>query len=203
MGEAVGVIAAQSIGEPGTQLTLRTFHIGGTASLFARQPEIRAKTGGIVKYNASKTVKLGEGKFKVFNKEFIIGIYDGPNPEESRELEKYKLEPGSVIYFADGAKIAPKDLLGTWDPYNTPILTENDGVVEYIDIIEGETMEMRKDKVTGKRERFIKPVFHQDLHPQIAIRDEETQEVLDYYPISAGAIVEKKNGQKVKVGDRR
>jgi DNA-directed RNA polymerase subunit beta' len=203
-GEAVGIIAAQSIGEPGTQLTMRTFHIGGTASLFARQPEIRAKISGIVKYDQSKTVAegKGKGKFKVFNKEFVIGIYDGPDPAVSRELEKYKLEPGSVIYFGDGDKVAPKDLLCTWDPYNTPILTESDGKVEYIDIVEGETMEMKKDKVTGKRERFIKSVFHQDLHPQIAIKDEKTGEVLDYYPISAGAIVEKKNGQNVKVGDR-
>ncbi|MCX6348831.1 MAG: DNA-directed RNA polymerase subunit beta', partial [Candidatus Aureabacteria bacterium] len=202
LGDAVGIIAAQSIGEPGTQLTMRTFHIGGTASLFARQPEIRAKEAGLVRYDERlRTVALGSNRFKVLNKEGTIAIYDSEGAK-ARELERYKLEVGTVLEVSAGEKVEKKHLLATWDPYNIPVLTEKDGIVEHLDIIEGETMEIRVDKATRKRERVIMPVISHDLHPQIAIRHARTKEVMAYYSIPAQAILEAGNGQTVKAGAR-
>jgi DNA-directed RNA polymerase subunit beta' len=204
LGDAVGIIAAQSIGEPGTQLTMRTFHIGGTASLFARQPEIRTKGNGIIRYDERlRVVPTGTDKkhFKVINEGGTIAIYDSEGAK-ARELERYKLEVGAILEVADGQKVEKKQLLATWDPYNISILTEQDGVVEYLEIVEGETMEIRVDKATRKRERAIKLAISHDKHPQIVIRKGQTKEALAYYSIPAQAIIEVNNGATVKAGDR-
>jgi len=201
LGDSVGIIAAQSIGEPGTQLTMRTFHIGGTASLFARQPKIQTRNQGVVKYDGLKTVALDKGTFKVLNKDGTIAVYDSEGAK-ARELERWKLEVGSIIFVPDGGKVKKKQPLVEWDPYNIPILTEKDGIVEYIDIIEGETMERKLDRATGGRARVILPITGQERHPQIAVKQGEKGEVLAYYSIPAGALVDVEDGQKVKAGDR-
>jgi DNA-directed RNA polymerase subunit beta' len=115
----------------------------------------------------------------VINEGGTIAIYDSEGAK-ARELERYKLEVGAVLEVADGEKVKEKQLLATWDPYNISILTEQDGVVEYIDIVEGETMEIRVDKATRKRERAIKLVISHDKHPQIVIRKGQTKDALAY-----------------------
>ncbi len=203
LGEAVGIIAAQSIGEPGTQLTMRTFHIGGTASLFARQPEYRAKAAGIVKYERLETVPGPEkGTFVVLKSGGTLTIYDEEAFKKGQEveLERFKIEVGSELYVADESKVEKRQLLVSWDPHSTPILSENDGVVEYIDIIEGETMEVQRTK--NRMERLIKPVTGRKYHPQINIREKKTKKKLEIDLIPSGAIVEVEDGAEVKAGDR-
>ena len=200
VGDPVGIIAAQSIGEPGTQLTMRTFHIGGTASLFARQPEVRVKNSGVVKYDRLKTVSLAAGNFRVLNKEGTIAIYDSDGPA-AQELERYKIEVGSEVFIPDGGKIEKKQLLAAWDPYNIPILTEVDGKVEYLDLIKDKTFEIQVDRVTGTKELVVKQLAGADKHPQIVIKN-PAGEVLAYCSLPAGAHVEVGNGKKVKAGDR-
>nr|HPQ67179.1 DNA-directed RNA polymerase subunit beta' [bacterium] len=201
LGDAVGIIAAQSIGEPGTQLTMRTFHIGGTASLFARRPEIISKYNAVIQYDPSKCVEVEGGNFKVLQKgeELIFFESDKPN---SRELDRYKLEIGTVIRFPSGGQVKKKDLVAEWDPYNTPILTDKEGEVLFIDIVEGETLEVKKGADGKVMERVIVSPVGQEKHPQIAIRDARTRSVLGYISIPTGAVVDVEDGQAVKAGDR-
>ena len=133
LGEAVGIIAAQSIGEPGTQLTMRTFHIGGTASQTFKQPIIKAKNDGVVRFNDLRTVQALDGNWIVLNKNGSITIHD----EDGRELERYNIVIGSVISVADGGNVKKGETFVQWDPYNVPILTEKAGKIEFRDMIAG------------------------------------------------------------------
>src|SRR5205823_2840210 len=133
LGEAVGIIAAQSIGEPGTQLTMRTFHIGGTASQVFKQPQIKAKYEGIVRYNDLRLVELEDGNNIVLNKNGSVSIL----AEDGRELETHNVVIGSVVAIRDGGKVRKGETFVQWDPYNVPILSEKAGRVKFHDIIEG------------------------------------------------------------------
>jgi DNA-directed RNA polymerase beta' subunit len=196
LGESVGIIAAQSIGEPGTQLTMRTFHIGGTASQVFKQPQIKAKQEGRLQYNDLRVVESAEGKFIALNKNGSIGLH----AEDGRELEKYTIVIGSSISVADGGKVKKGEVFVEWDPYNVPILTEKSGVIEFADIIEGVTMKRETNDSTGLVESVI--IEHkEDLHPQIAVRGPDGA-LLASYSIPAGAHIEVKGGQKVRAGDR-
>src|SRR5437773_10832809 len=135
LGEAVGIIAAQSIGEPGTQLTMRTFHIGGTASQVFKQPQIKAKYDGTVRYNDLRLVELEDGNNIVLNKNGSISVL----AEDGRELETHNVVIGSVIAVRDGGKVRKGETFVQWDPYNVPILSEKAGRVKFHDIIEGVT----------------------------------------------------------------
>src|SRR5204863_3825453 len=135
LGEAVGIIAAQSIGEPGTQLTMRTFHIGGTASQVFKQPQIKAKYDGTVRYNDLRLVELEDGNNIVLNKNGSISVL----AEDGRELETHNVVIGSVIAVADGGKVRKGDTLGQWEPYHVRILSEKCGRVKFHDIVEGVT----------------------------------------------------------------
>ncbi|MBM3255398.1 MAG: DNA-directed RNA polymerase subunit beta', partial [Candidatus Omnitrophica bacterium] len=194
VGEAVGVIAAQSIGEPGTQLTMRTFHIGGTASRTVAQSFIKAKNKGVVKYHALRIVAK--------NKEFIVLNRTGSlsiNDKQGRELERYPLPQGSVIGITDGGEVAKGVAFVRWDPYTLPILTEVSGLVKYEDIKEGVTIREELNPVTKMTERVV--VEHkQEHHPQILILDEK-KEVLGIYPIPVEAHILVKDGQKIGAGD--
>ncbi|HEY8967047.1 MAG TPA: DNA-directed RNA polymerase subunit beta' [Candidatus Methylacidiphilales bacterium] len=197
LGEAVGVIAAQSIGEPGTQLTMRTFHIGGTASQIFKQPQIKAKSDGVVRFNDLRVVKSTEGQYIALTKNGTVSIHD----EDGRELESYTIVIGSVISVAEGAKVKKGQLFVQWDPYNVPILTEKAGIIDFRDIIEGVTMKRELDEATKQIGTVI--IDHkEDLHPQIVILDEKTKEVLASYSIPSGAHVEVKSGQKAEAGQR-
>lgn len=192
-GEAVGIIAAQSIGEPGTQLTMRTFHIGGTASRIIEQSHQAAKNEGAVKYHGLKTVKTKQG-IVVLNRNGQISV----NDDSGRELERYAVPQGTVLQAEEGAKVKKDDIVMRWDPYTTPILTEAAGRVRFEDIKEGVTMREEVNVSTGLAERVI--IEHKgDYHPQIIIQGED-KEILAFYSIPAGAHVAVKDGQDVEAG---
>jgi DNA-directed RNA polymerase subunit beta' len=213
LGEAVGIIAAQSIGEPGTQLTMRTFHIGGTASQTFKQPIIKAKNDGTVRFNDLRTVQALDGSWIALNKNGSITVHG----EDGRELERYNVVIGSMIAVADGAAVKGPDkdkhsktlrdkegklcegqTLVQWDPYNVPILTDKSGKIEFRDMIAGVTIKRDVDEATGLMGTVI--IEHkEDLHPQIVIVDDK-KEVLASYSIPAGAHVIVEEGHKVRAG---
>ncbi|PYK96855.1 MAG: DNA-directed RNA polymerase subunit beta', partial [Verrucomicrobia bacterium] len=194
LGEAVGIIAAQSIGEPGTQLTMRTFHIGGTASQVFKQPQIKAKYDGAVRYNDLRLVELEDGNNIVLNKNGSISVL----AEDGRELETHNVVIGSVIAVADGGKVRKGETFVQWDPYNVPILSEKAGRVKFHDIIEGVTMKQEMDETTGQEAMVI--IEHkEDLHPQVIIADEKG-EVVANYPIPSGAHIVVSAGDKIVAG---
>ena len=194
LGEAVGIIAAQSIGEPGTQLTMRTFHIGGTASQVFKQPQIKAKFDGAVRYNDLRLVELEDGNNIVLNKNGSISVL----AEDGRELEAHNIVIGSVISRPDGGKVKKGETFVQWDPYNVPILSEKAGRVKFHDIIEGVTMKQEVDETTGQEAMVI--IEHkEDLHPQIIIADEKG-EVAANYPIPSGAHIVVNEGDKIVAG---
>ncbi len=194
LGEAVGIIAAQSIGEPGTQLTMRTFHIGGTASQTFKQPIIKAKNDGTVQFNDLRTVQALDGSWIVLNKNGSIGVHN----EEGRELERYNVVVGSVISRENGAPVKKGETFVQWDPYNVPILTDKGGKIEFRDMISGVTIKREVDEATGLMGTMV--IEHkEDLHPQIVIVDDK-KEVLASYSIPAGAHVIVEEGQKVRGG---
>ena len=194
LGEAVGIIAAQSIGEPGTQLTMRTFHIGGTASQVFKQPQIKAKFDGAVRYNELRLVGLEDGSNIVLNKNGSISIV----AEDGRELETHNIVIGSVISVANGGRVKRGDTFVQWDPYNVPILSEKAGRVQFQDIIEVVTMKQEVDETTAQ-EAMVVIEHKEDLHPQIIIADDRG-EALANYPIPSGAHIVVGEGDKIVAG---
>jgi DNA-directed RNA polymerase subunit beta' len=202
LGEAVGIIAAQSIGEPGTQLTMRTFHIGGTASRIVEQSFVKAKNEGLVKYHNLKTVKTKLGEIVVLNRNGQISI----NDESGRESERYTVLQGAILQKEENQRILKDEMLIKWDPYTSPILTETSGKVRYEDIFdknpdpkkEGTTMREELDDQTGLIGRVI--IDHKmEYHPQIIILNKDN-EILALYPIPSGAHIVVKDGQSVEAG---
>lgn len=196
LGDAVGIIAAQSIGEPGTQLTMRTFHIGGTASSVFKQPQLVAKHDGIVKYGELlKTVTKDDGSAVVLNKNESIAICD----ENGRDLENFSPPVGAIIDVPDGEKVEKNQSFVKWDPYNTPILSESEGVIDFHDFTPGVTVQQEVNEATGHEEMVV--MEHKgDLHPQIVLRDAKSKKELAYYSIPAGAHVVVSKGDKVPSG---
>ena len=195
IGEAVGIIAAQSIGEPGTQLTMRTFHVGGVASSSFKQPIIKAKHSGIVAYKDVRAVKDADGNFVSLNKKGEITIKN----KDGLVLESYSLVMGSAISIPDGETVKKGQTFVTWDPYNVPILTEKAGKVEFRDMIKGITVQSETDKETGKKGMVVTE-HKEDLHPQIVITDKKSGEVIASASIPVGAHLSVKEGQSVKGG---
>ena len=167
-GEAVGVIAAQSIGEPGTQLTMRTFHIGGTASRRAEQTSLEARNEGRAKFININYVINSEGHPIVMNRNGELAIVD----ETGREREKYSVVYGAKIKVQPDEKVIAGQSIAEWDPYTMPILTEISGRVKFGDIIEGVTMEEQVDEVTGLSRKVIIETRDADKRPRITIKDE-------------------------------
>ena len=194
LGEATGIIAAQSIGEPGTQLTMRTFHIGGTASQVFKQPQIKAKFEGIVRYNDLRLVELEDGNNIVLNKNGSVSILG----EDGRELENHNVVIGSVISFKDGSRLKKGETFVQWDPYNVPILSEKAGKIKFADIIEGVTMKQEVDETTSQ-EAMVVIEHKEDLHPQIMILDDHDEPVANY-PIPSGAHIVVSEGDKIVAG---
>jgi DNA-directed RNA polymerase subunit beta' len=194
LGEATGIIAAQSIGEPGTQLTMRTFHIGGTASQVFKQPQIKAKFEGLIRYNELRIVQLEDGNNIVLNKNGSVSILG----DDGRELENHTVVIGAVISVSDGGKVKKGETFVQWDPYNVPILSEKAGRVKFHDIIEGVTMKQEMDETTGQEAMVI--IEHkEDLHPQIMILD-ENGEASANYPIPSGAHIVLAEDDKIVAG---
>jgi DNA-directed RNA polymerase subunit beta' len=204
-GQAVGILAAQSIGEPGTQLTMRTFHIGGTASRRVEQADIRARVNGNIKFVDLKVSKNSEKQFVVMNRrggKFTI-LSDG-----GRELESFPIIYGAHLHVKDGAKVKAGDLLATWDPFTTPILSEVNGSVKFGDIALGKTMQEKVDPVTGKSSHTIIESKSADERPRISVKDKDGKtaklpgtsgQARYILPINAILLVEE--GDEVKAGD--
>ena len=192
LGQPVGIIAAQSIGEPGTQLTMRTFHIGGTASSVFKQPKVIAKSSGTIKYENVRSVKVDENNV-VLNKNGSILVVD----EDGREMERYITVIGALVSVDDGGTVEAGETFIQWDPYSVPILSEHNGTVQFRDFIEGVTVQKGVDEATGV-EGLTVMEHKEDLHPQIVIRDASGQE--GFYSIPAGAQVMISEGEKVHAG---
>lgn len=195
VGDSVGVIAAQSIGEPGTQLTMRTFHIGGTASSVFKQPEITAGKSGYVQYKSIRKVTV-DGKSIVLNKNGTVHIVG----EDGGELETHNIVMGAVISIKDGDWVEAGEKFVEWDPYIVPIICEHDGEIDFHDFIEGVTVGKGRDDVTGLEEITLME-HKEDHHPQIIVKDPKTGKPLSYYPGPSGAHVMVERGQKVKAGE--
>ena len=167
-GEAVGVIAAQSIGEPGTQLTMRTFHIGGTATRVSEQNTQDAKTGGFVKFIGIFTVRNKVGELIAMNRNGIVAIVD----EKGREKERYPVVYGAKIVVDGGAKVNANDILLEWDPYTFSILTEVTGVVHFKDLQDGITVQEQVDEITGLSQWVVTDSLDEKRMPAIVVRPE-------------------------------
>ena len=192
-GMAVGIIAAQSIGEPGTQLTMRTFHIGGTAARPVEESEIKAKKQGMVKFTRMKVVRNDAGQQVVLTRNGEILVLD----PKGRELEKYEVPAGANLLVDENQEVKPGAVLCQWDPHAIPILAEVGGKVRFEDIIEGETMRLEKDP-SGHERRLI--MEHKgDLHPQIVLED-ATGKILDFYYLPEKAHIEVNEGSQISAG---
>jgi DNA-directed RNA polymerase subunit beta' len=209
-GEAVGVIAAQSIGEPGTQLTMRTFHIGGAASRAAAASSITIKSPGHVRLHNIKIVKHeASGNNVAVSRSGELGLIDA----QGREKERYKVPYGAVISVNDGDAVEPGQIVATWDPHTHPIITEVAGYISLIDFVEGVTVNKQIDEVTGLSSRVIsdpktRGASGKDLRPMARLIDENGVDLAlagtdlpAQYALPPGAIISLNDGAKVDVGD--
>ena len=208
-GEAVGVIAAQSIGEPGTQLTMRTFHIGGAASRAAADDSVQVKASGVVRLQNMKAVIRPDGNLVATSRSSILGVTD----EHGRERERYKLPYGTVIRVLDGAKVEAGQVLANWDPHTHPIVTEMAGKVQFIGLEDGITVKRQTDDITGLTTIEIidakdRPLAGKDIRPMIKLIDEKGEDVLHangesavQYLLPGKAIVNLVDGANVVIGD--
>jgi len=199
IGEAVGVIAAQSIGEPGTQLTMRTFHIGGAAQRGTEQSSISAIADGKVKISDKGTIIDRDGKIVVISRTSEITLLD----VNGKEIHSYKLPYGSVITHKHGSAVKKGDHLAEWDPYNIPVVAETNGVVRYNDLTENVSLREKIEESTGVSTKIVmdwKQYSKQDLKPRLSImvgKDAAAKE----YSLSIGTIIGVSNGDEVKAGD--
>lgn len=210
MGEAVGIIAAQSIGEPGTQLTMRTFHLGGIASA-SLTPEIVAEDEGILVYTVLRTVQNAEGQWVALNKNGFLNIVrdEGRPLEEYKKLlstksieplQTFKVELGTKILLADGSKVKPGIKVAEWEQHNIPIICDRPGYVKYEDLVEGISTERDVNKQTGQSELIVKQ-HRGELHPQIVIyADKEFKELVGTYPLPSSAIISVEEGHYSTAG---
>ncbi|MBX3691987.1 DNA-directed RNA polymerase subunit beta' [Dokdonella sp.] len=209
IGEAVGVIAAQSIGEPGTQLTMRTFHIGGAASRAAAVDNVQVKTTGTLKFNNLKTVQHANGNLVAVSRSGELSIMDA----HGRERERYKVPYGAVIDVKDGAAVKAGQTIAKWDPHTHPIVSEVAGVIRFVDFQDGITVQEQVDELTGLASSVVTDPKRRggsakDLRPMVRIVDKKGGElrlpgtdIPAQYFLPAGAIVSLQNGVEVGVGD--
>jgi DNA-directed RNA polymerase subunit beta' len=209
IGEAVGVIAAQSIGEPGTQLTMRTFHIGGAASRATAVNNVQVKSKGTVKLHNLKTVKHISGNLIAVSRSGELAMIDS----HGRERERYKIPYGAVLSIADGMEIQAGQVVAQWDPHTHPIITEVAGVIKFADLIEGVTMTRQTDEVTGLSSIVImspkqRSATGKELRPMVKLTDPNGEDIIiagtnlpAHYFLPNGAIITLENGSSVGVGD--
>ncbi|RLS66998.1 MAG: DNA-directed RNA polymerase subunit beta' [Planctomycetota bacterium] len=192
-GMAVGIIAAQSIGEPGTQLTMRTFHIGGVGQRAIEENESKAKKAGTVKFTRIRTVQTEQGEQIVLARNGEISVID----PKGRELEKFEIPAGAILKVTENEEVKPGALLVQWDPHSIPILSEVSGKVRYEDVIEGETLRIEKDP-SGHVRRMV--MEHKGVyHPQVVLED-ESGKILDFYYLPEKAYIEVAQGEIVAAG---
>merc|ERR1712000_671181 len=209
VGEAVGVIAAQSIGEPGTQLTMRTFHIGGAASRSSAADSVQVKNAGTIRVHNMKTVTRDNGVLVAVSRSGAIAVAD----EHGREREFYKLPYGAVISVKDGDKVESGQKVASWDPHTHPIVTEVKGRIEFVGMEEGITINRQTDELTGLSNIEVidpkdRPAAGKDIRPMVKLVDASGNDVLlpntnapAQYLLPANALVSQENGAEVTVGD--
>jgi len=204
VGETVGIIAAQSIGEPGTQLTMRTFHIGGTASKEIERSNIKASNAGHVVFSRIRTVENTRGEFMVMGKSGQLKIVD----DQGREREKYFLPTGAKLFVRADEKVSKGQMLAEWDPFNEPFVTDIQGRLKFSDIIEGRTYQEKVDETTGRATMTITEYRSTNFRPSVSIcddkgrvkmRPETSSEAIFQLPV--GAILMVQDGDKVQAGD--
>jgi DNA-directed RNA polymerase subunit beta' len=194
-GMAVGIIAAQSIGEPGTQLTMRTFHIGGVVKREVGENEAKTKKGGVVKYERINDVINDKGERVALSSGTGEILILGPN---GRAVETFSIPNGSLLQVANGATVAPMTVLAKWDPHITPILSEKGGKVRLVEIVENQTLRKDRDETTGA-ERWVIMEHKGDLHPRLNLEDDAGQ-VLETHYMPERAVLEVREGGKVSPG---
>jgi DNA-directed RNA polymerase subunit beta' len=209
IGEAVGVVAAQSIGEPGTQLTMRTFHIGGAASRAAAVSNIEVKYGGILRRQNIKMLQHEKGHQVVISRSGEIVIHDA----DGRERERYKIPYGAILTVDEGEEVQPGQVVADWDPHTHPVISEVAGQVQFSDMDEGLTVERQVDEITGLTSTVIidpkqRTSAAKDLRPIIKLIDKKGVELLipgteipAHYLLPANAVVNIEDGAEIKVGD--
>ncbi|MCW3847488.1 DNA-directed RNA polymerase subunit beta' [Sphingomonas sp. LB-2] len=200
IGEAVGVIAAQSIGEPGTQLTMRTFHIGGAAQL-NETSNLEATSDGQIEYRDLRIIKDQRGRRVVLSRSGELAIVD----MDGRELAVHRIPYGAHVLFDDGHIVSAGDRMAEWDPFTMPVITENPGVVKYQDLIDGKTMTEQADEATGITQRVVTEnrgisAKKEDLRPRLTLLDEGSGEA-GRYMLAAGAVLSVEDGAQVQAGD--
>lgn len=196
IGTTVGIIAAQSIGEPGTQLTMRTFHIGGTASGLSEEPFFAAKHEGVIAWRGVRIVKNKDGRMFVMSRKARLLIMS----KDGRELQAHDIEYGSTLYVVDGQDVTVGTKLAEWDPHNKVLLTEYNGVIQAVDLIENVTVQERFDEATGKSSHMVLETRSERYHPAIGIIDVHGNEVAQYF-LPAGSFLNVEDQQEVSVGD--
>jgi DNA-directed RNA polymerase subunit beta' len=207
IGEAVGVIAAQSIGEPGTQLTMRTFHIGGAASRAAAASNVEIRNKGTLRFHHIKTVEHEKGHLVAVSRSGEIGVVD----EFGRERERYKIPYGATISAKEGATVQGGQVVATWDPHTHPVVTEVAGFIKFQDFVDGMTVASQLDEVTGLSSTVVmdsKQRGGKDLKPTIKLLNTKGKEVTfantaipAVYTLPAGALINLEDGAKVSIGD--
>lgn len=209
IGEAVGVIAAQSIGEPGTQLTMRTFHIGGAASQMVTVSNVQVKSKGRIKLHNIKLVQHISGHFVAVSRSGEIVVID----MQSRERERYKVPYGALVKTTEGAEVEPGQLVAQWDPHTHPVVTEVAGYVKFIDLIDGVTMNRQTDEVTGLTSIVVTDSKQRgpggkELRPMIRLADKQGNDLFlpgtslpAHYFLPTNAIVSIEDGSYVGIGD--
>jgi DNA-directed RNA polymerase subunit beta' len=209
IGEAVGVVAAQSIGEPGTQLTMRTFHIGGAASRSAAVSSIEVKNAGSVTLHNIKTVERGDGKLVAVSRSGEIIVHD----TRGSERERYKLPYGAELQVKNGEAVEAGQLVATWDPHTHPVITEVAGILRFVDFVDGVTVQTKTDDVTGLTSLEVidpkqRPTSGKDLRPMVKLVDDKGNDINlagttlpANYVLPAGAVVSVQDGAEVGVGD--
>jgi DNA-directed RNA polymerase subunit beta' len=207
IGEAVGVIAAQSIGEPGTQLTMRTFHIGGAASRAAAASSVEIRNKGTLRFHHIKTVEHEKGHLVAVSRSGEIGVVD----EFGRERERYKIPYGATITAKEGATVQGGQVVATWDPHTHPVVTEVAGFIKFQDFVDGMTVASQLDEVTGLSSTVVmdsKQRGGKDLKPTIKLLNTKGKEVTfantaipAVYTLPAGALINLEDGAKVSIGD--
>ncbi len=204
IGEAVGIIAAQSIGEPGTQLTMRTFHIGGTASRAVEQAEVRSQRGGQIRFKNVKSVTNAAGYEIVMNRNAEVAILD----DKGIDRERFPVPYGAELRVREGDTVEPGTILADWDAFSIPIVTEVGGKVKFGDILEGESMQERVDQITGKASKVITPATtSKQLNPRISIKDGRGRtrkipgtQIYARYPLPVGSVIMVNEGDEVTPG---
>jgi len=209
IGEAVGVIAAQSIGEPGTQLTMRTFHIGGAASRATAVNNVQVKLTGRIKLQNVKLIQRESGKYIAISRSGILAVLD----EQGRERERYKIPYGAELGVTDGSRIEAGQIVANWDPHSHPVITEVAGRIKYVDLIEGNTMNRQTDELTGLSSVVVldskqRTSGGKELKPMVKLVDAKGEDLTlpgtnlsAQYFLPVNAVITFDDGAAVKIGD--